>query len=82
MPDNFSIGDGAMLFKEHEVWNISEILQALQKAGVFDNNTDAEVKSILDSMYKQIMLGEVSETDAMGDAIDLIKHEVGYDDEN
>ncbi len=41
-------------------------------------DTAAEIKSILDGMYRQIALGEVSEADAMDDAIDLIKQEVGY----
>lgn len=42
-------------------------------------DTAAEIKSILDSMYRQIMLGEVTEEEAMCDAIDHIKQEVGYE---
>lgn len=45
------------------------------------SNTANEIKSILDSMYIQIHLREVDELEALTDAMELIKTEVGYHDD-
>lgn len=41
-------------------------------------DTAQEIKSIIKGMYENISSGEVDEFDALVDAMDLIKQEVGY----
>ncbi len=42
------------------------------------SNTEQEIKSIIQGMQENIDSGEVAEFDAVSDAMDLIKQEVGY----
>lgn len=46
------------------------------------SNTEQEIKSILQGMQQNIDSGKVTEFDGMSDAMDLIKQEVGLDDEH
>ena len=43
------------------------------------NKTELEIKSILDDMYEELEV-EYNEMDAINDAIDLIKQEIGYNE--
>jgi len=44
-----------------------------------ENRTESEIIAILDGMYENIAAGDtMTEVDCFEDAIDLIKHEVGY----
>jgi len=44
------------------------------------NQTEKEIKAIIDSMYDHMNLNGVDEYSALSDAMELIKHEVRYKD--